>query len=93
MPLINTSTFSNTLGATDRSAQRKAIVMPFQECTGKPEDVTQHIARFTQRCKETGIVEDFNFIISENAPPSDVDLQTHADLLMVTFFKIHPKLL
>jgi hypothetical protein len=74
MPLINTSTFSNTLGATDRSAQRKAIVMPFQECTGKPEDVTQHIARFTQRCKETGIVEDFNFIISENAPPSDVDL-------------------
>jgi hypothetical protein len=74
MPLINTSTFSNTLGSTDRSAQRKALVTPFTEFDGKPEDVLQHIARFTQGCKETGVVEDFNFIISENEPPSNVDL-------------------
>jgi len=74
MPLINTSTFSNTLGATDRADQRKALVSPFTEFDGKPEDVLQHIARFTQRCKETGVVEDFNFIICENEPPSDIDL-------------------
>jgi hypothetical protein len=34
----------------------------------------QHIAQFTQPCKETGIIEDFNFIESENSPPSDVDM-------------------
>jgi hypothetical protein len=74
MPLFNTSAFSNTLDATHRTAQRKALVTPFTEFNGKPEDVVQHIARFTQRCKETGVVEDFNFIISENSPPSDVDI-------------------
>jgi hypothetical protein len=74
MPLINTSTFSNLLGSNDRPAQRKALVTPFTEFDGKPEDVLQHVARFNQRCKETGVTEDFNFIISENEPPSDVDL-------------------
>jgi hypothetical protein len=36
--------------------------------------VHQHIAQFTQRCIETGVVEDFSFIIGENPPPSNVDL-------------------
>jgi hypothetical protein len=49
MPLINTSTFSNTLGATDRTDQRKALVSAFTEFNGKPEDALHHIARFTQR--------------------------------------------
>jgi hypothetical protein len=46
----------------------------FEEFDGKPEDVHQHIARFTQSCDKTGVVEDFSFAISENLPPSDVDL-------------------
>ena len=71
---FNTSAFSNTLGTSDRAAQRKALVFPFDEFDGKPEDVQQHIAQFTQRCVETGIIEDFSFIISENPAPSDVDL-------------------
>jgi hypothetical protein len=66
---FNTSAFSNSLGASDRAAQRKAIVAPFDEFDAKPEDVMQHIAQFTQRCEETGIMEDFNFIESENSPP------------------------
>jgi hypothetical protein len=74
MPLINTSAFSNTLGAPYHTAQRKALVTPFTEFDGKPEEIVQYIARFTQRCKETGVVEDFNFIIKENNPPSSVDL-------------------
>ena len=71
---FNTSAFSNVLGASDRAAQRKAFVSPFDKFDGKPEDVHQHIAQFTQRCVETGVVEDFSFIICENPPPSDVDL-------------------
>jgi hypothetical protein len=74
MPLINTSTLSNTLGATDRTAQQKALVSSFTEFDGKPEDVLQHIARFTQCCKEAGVTEDFNFVICENEPPPEVDL-------------------
>jgi hypothetical protein len=46
---------------------------PFEDFDGKAEDIRQHISRFTQRCDETGVVEDFSFIISENLPPSDVD--------------------
>jgi hypothetical protein len=34
----------------------------------------QHIAQFTQRCEETGIIKDFNFIESKNTPPSDIDM-------------------
>jgi hypothetical protein len=71
---FNTSTFSNLLGASDRAAQRKALFSPFEEFDGKPEDVHQHISRFTQRFDETGVIEDFSFVISENSPPSDVDL-------------------
>jgi hypothetical protein len=71
---FNTSAFSNILGASDRAAQRKAIVAPFDAFDAKPEDVTQHIDQFTHRCEKTGIMEDFNFIESENPPPSDVDL-------------------
>ncbi len=66
---FNTSAFSDSLGASDRAAQRKAIVTPFDEFDAKPEDVMQHITQFTQRCEETGIMEDFNFIESENPPP------------------------
>jgi hypothetical protein len=71
---FNTSAFSNILGASDCATQRKAIVAPFDEFDARPEDVIQHIAQFTHRCEETGIMEDFNFIESENSPPSDVDL-------------------
>ena len=71
---FNTSAFSNVLGASDRAAQCKALVSPFDEFDGKPEDVHQHIAQFTQCCVETGVVKDFSYIISENSPPSDVDL-------------------
>jgi hypothetical protein len=71
---FNTSAFSNLLGATDRAAQRKAVVAPFDEFDAKAEDVIQHIAQFTQRCEETGIIEDFAFIESENSPPSTIDM-------------------
>jgi hypothetical protein len=71
---FNTSAFSNVLGASDRAAQRKALVSSFDAFDDKPEDAHQHIAQFTQRCVETGVVEDFSFIIGENPPPSDVDL-------------------
>jgi hypothetical protein len=72
---INTSAFSNTLGAADRAAQRKALVTPFkEEFDAKPDDVIQHTASFNHRCEETGVIEDFNFILHENSPPSDVDM-------------------
>jgi hypothetical protein len=46
---FNTSTFSNLLGASDRAAQRKALVAPFKdEFDGKSDDVLQHIADFNQ---------------------------------------------
>ncbi len=72
---FNTSAFSNTLGATNRAVQCKALVAPFKEdFDAKSDDVIQHIASFTHRCEETGVVEDFNFVLHENAPPSDVDM-------------------
>jgi len=71
---FNTSAFSNVLGTADRAAQRKALVSSSDEFDGKPEDVHQHIAQFTQHCIKTGVIEDFLFIISENPAPSDVDL-------------------
>jgi hypothetical protein len=71
---FKTCAFSNILGASNRAAQRKALVSSFDKFDGKPEDVHQHIAQFTQRCVETGVVKDFSFIIGENPPPSDVDL-------------------
>jgi hypothetical protein len=72
---FNTSSFSNTLGASDRAAQRKALVAPFkEEFEGKPEDVLQHIAIFTHRCEESGVIEDFKFIEEEHLPPSDIDM-------------------
>jgi hypothetical protein len=72
--LFNTSAFSNILSAPDCTAQHKALISLFDVFDGKPEDVHQHIAQFTQCCIETGVVEDFSFIICENPPPSDVDL-------------------
>ncbi len=72
---FNTSAFSNTLGAADRAAQRKALVTPFkEEFDAKPDDVMQHIASFNHHCEETGVIEDFNYILHENSPPSDVDM-------------------
>jgi hypothetical protein len=72
---FNTSAFRNTLGATDRAAQRKALVTPFkEEFDGKAEDVLQHIAVFKQRCEETGVIEDFQYVEQENPPPSDIDM-------------------
>jgi hypothetical protein len=72
---FNTSTISNTLNPEDRAAQRKALVAPFSEkFDANPEDVLQFIENFTQCCKETGIIEDFNFIIKEKLPLSDVDM-------------------
>lgn len=72
---FNTSAFSNSLAASDRAAQRKAIVTPFkEEFDGNIDDVLQHIASFNHRCIETGVIEDFNFIDEENEPPSDIDM-------------------
>jgi hypothetical protein len=77
---FNTGAFSNTLGATDRVVQRKALVAPFKnEFDGKPEDVLRHIANFNHRCKEAGVVEDFKFIMKENTPPSTLDLSDPKD--------------
>jgi hypothetical protein len=76
---FNTSTFSNTLNAADRAAQRKALVAPFQDLfDANPENVLQFTENFTQRCQETGVMADFDFIIRENLPPSDVDLNDKA---------------
>jgi hypothetical protein len=36
--------------------------------------VHQHIKQFTHCCVETGVIEDFSFIVSEEPPPSDIDL-------------------
>jgi hypothetical protein len=78
----NTSSFSNTLDATDRPAQRKAVVAPFKEdFDGKIENVLQHIANFTHRCHETGVIEDFNFIAQEHSPPDDVDMDDQKERL------------
>jgi hypothetical protein len=71
---FNTSAFSNSLGASDCAARQKAIVALFDEFDAKPKDVMQHIAQFTQYCEENRIMEDFNFVESENPPPSVVDL-------------------
>jgi hypothetical protein len=77
---FNTSAFSNTLGATDRATQRKALVTPLKDkFDGKPEDVLRHIADFNHRCKEAGVVEDFRFIVKENTPPSTLDLSDPVD--------------
>jgi hypothetical protein len=72
--------FSNTLGATNRAAQRKALVAPLkEEFDGKPEDVLRHIADFNHCCKEVGVIEDFKVIIKENTPPSKLDLSDPID--------------
>jgi hypothetical protein len=72
---FNTSSFSNTLGASDRAAQRKALIASFkEEFDGKPDDVLQHIAMFNHRCEESGVIEDFKFIEEEHLPPSDFDM-------------------
>jgi hypothetical protein len=75
LPFNTSACSNNTLGAPARAAQRKALIAPFKEkFDGKAEDVIQHIAVFNQRCEETGIIEDFNFIEEEHLPPSDVDM-------------------
>jgi hypothetical protein len=72
---FNTSTFSNILNADDRAAQRKALVAPFQDLfDANHENVLQFTENFTQRCQETGVMADFDYIVQENQPPSDVDL-------------------
>jgi hypothetical protein len=72
---FNTSSFSNTLGASDCAAQRKALVAPFkEEFDGKPDDVLQHFALFKHRCEESGVIKDFKFIEEEHLPPSDVNM-------------------
>jgi hypothetical protein len=72
---FNTSAFSNTLGAPNRAAQRKALVAPLKEdFDGKPEDVLQHIKAFNHHCREAGVIKDFKYIEEEHLPPSSVDL-------------------
>jgi len=97
---FNTSRFSNTLNPEDRAAQRKALVAPFSEkFDANPEDVLQFIENFTQCCKETGIIEDFNFIIKEKLPLSDVDMddtmhELSGLLILITLqWKISPLIL
>jgi hypothetical protein len=78
---FNTSAFSNTLGSSDRAAQRKALIAPLKdEFDGKPEDILSHIKAFNHRCKETGVMEDFRFVEKENLPLSSVNLDDPADL-------------
>lgn len=73
---FNTSAFSNTLAPPDRAAQRKSVITPFkEEFNGNVDDILQHIATFNHRCLETGVIEDFNFIDSENSPPDNVDME------------------
>jgi hypothetical protein len=36
--------------------------------------VMQHVALFMQQCKETGVIEDFIFVIHENLPTQDIDM-------------------
>ena len=58
---FKTSSFSNILNATDRSALRKALVASFTDLfDGNPDDTLQFIAQFTQRCVETGVIGDFD---------------------------------
>jgi hypothetical protein len=71
----NTSTFTNKEHATDRAAQRKALVAKLHhEFNGELNKVQQHIADITHRCKQCGIYNDFVYIIKENSPPSHLDL-------------------
>jgi hypothetical protein len=75
MSRYNTSTFSNKEGAADRVAQRKALVAKLhQEFDGEPGLVVQHLANISHRCEQTGICDDFMFIISENPPPIAIDM-------------------
>ena len=65
---FDTSTFSNKLNADNRAD-------PFEEnFDAKSEDTLQFIGCFTQCCIETGVMADFNYIISENSPPSDINM-------------------
>jgi hypothetical protein len=78
---FNTSTFSNILNADDRAAQCKAVVVPFQDLfDAKPENVLQFTEHFTQQCEETGVMADFDFLIRENPPSSDIDLDDKASV-------------
>jgi hypothetical protein len=71
----NTSTFSNKEGASDRVSQRKALVSKLHhEFNGEADLVQQHIADITHRCEQCGIMDDFNFVIKENDPPTSLDL-------------------
>jgi hypothetical protein len=77
---FKTSTFSNTLGASDRAANQKTLIAPFkEEFNGSPEDVLQHITSFKTHCEETGVTEDFNFIDEENETPLDIDMTDSTD--------------
>ena len=77
----NTSTFSNKEHATDRAAQRKALVAKLHhEFDGELNKVQQHIADITHRCKQCGIYNDFVYIVKENSPPSHLDLTDPKDL-------------
>jgi hypothetical protein len=58
---FNTSTFSNTLAASDQAAQCKAIITPFKEEFARIHDVLQHIVTFYHSCLETGVIEDLCF--------------------------------
>jgi hypothetical protein len=72
---FNTCTFSNKLNADNCAAQWKALVDPFEEnFDAKSEDTLQFIGCFTQCCIETGVMADFNYIISESSPPSDINM-------------------
>jgi hypothetical protein len=78
----NTSSFSNILDASDRAAQRKAVVAPFKEdFDGTIENVMQHIADFTHRCHETGVIEEFNFVDKEHSPLDDIDMEDQKERL------------
>ncbi len=51
----------------------------WQKTDRNPEDAHQHIAQFTQHCIETGVIEDFSFVISKNPAPCNVNLEDSID--------------
>ena len=82
MPSYKTSTFSNKEGDSDRIAQRKVWISKLhQSFDGEPSLVVQFIANIIHRCAQTGVFDDFDFITSENAPPSTTILSNPAQKL------------
>ena len=74
MGFRGTSYFSNELNSSDRHDQRKALLKTLKMFDGLSDNVLQYQADFAQRMEECGVQSDFNYVISENQPPTGIDL-------------------